>query len=167
MNPDNNGEFPNREQQPKSNIQARFTSFRQKLAGFKDAYVSNALERVPVEDISSDTVARTILEKLGNPMQERMGRGRHANPFDITSVITGLGYIGISHNTDYLKKFPEVYNATRQALFRLEQEGVLESHDFEEINSHGERKYYRVADENLLSETVKKALDEAKASKSR
>lgn len=158
MNPDNNREHQQPEVQPqKPKTQPKLASFRQKLANLKNSYVEHALDRVPVKEITGDKVAETILKKLGNPLQERMGHDRYANPFDITNIITNLGYIGTWASTDYLKKFPEVYSATRQALFSLEQAGALESRDANEPNHHGETKYYRVVDIELLKDIIEKA----------
>lgn len=109
-------------------------------------------ERVPLEEINTQTVSERIL-KLGNPLQERMENDRYANPFDITSVIAELGYIGMLNNMDYLKKFPGVYQAVRQSLWGLEQQGVLESRDLER-NSHGESKYYKVINLDLLKQAA-------------
>ncbi len=160
MSPDGNTEKPNLIEKPKPQTPTRTANFRQKLAGIAKATVDNLIvteKKVPVEEITTDKIADTILNKLGNPLQERMGQNRYANPFDITSVITELGYVGVWSNTDYLRKFPQVYNATRQALFTLEQEGVLESRDFEEPNVHGETKYYKVTDAQILSNFVTRA----------
>lgn len=134
------------------------TLFRRKLAGAArsaakslDETFAITNQRVPVEEINTQTVSEKILQNLGNPLQERLGGDRYANPFDITHVITQLGYVGMPSNTDYLKEFPGVYSATKQALWGLEQQGVLESEDLD-TNLHGESKYYRVVNQDLLEQ---------------
>jgi|SRR3990167_5654006 len=153
-------------QQPTSerpSRQSTFTSFRRKLASAVRSTAKSLDEtfaitnpRVPIEEINTQTVAEKILQNLGNPLQERLGGDRYANPFDITSVITELGYVGILSSTDYLKKFPVVYSATKQALLGLEQQGVLESKDEDTTNSHGESKYYKVVNQDLLKQMASK-----------
>lgn len=148
-------------QQPDLNTEqhlkpTRFTSIRRKLATAAKALdetfaITN--RKVPVEEINTQTVSEKILNNLGNPLRESMEEDHYANPFDITAVITELGYVEPWNNTDYLKKFPGVYGAVKQSLWGLEQQGVLESRDFEP-NSHNESKYYKVVDQNLLKQTA-------------
>jgi len=155
MGPDSNKDIAPRiipEQKKDTPKTGRLASFRKSLSGtVKSLNETFAIteKKVPVEEIDTQTVAKTILNRLGNPLRERMGDDRYANPFDITSVIAELGYVGVLNSTDYLKKFPGVYNAVRQSLWGLEQAGVLESKDFEP-NSHGESKYYKVVDKHKL-----------------
>lgn len=103
-------------------------------------------KKVPIEEINEQKIAETILQKLGNPLRE----SRFANPFDITDVIANLGYIGVFNTTDYLKKFPDVYGKTKQALWSLEQDGIIESKHFDEPDMRGETIEYKVTDEKKL-----------------
>lgn len=109
-------------------------------------------EKVPLEEINEHTVARVIDQSLGNPLQERVNGDRYANPFDIVSVITELGYIAPSSFADYMKKFPKEYQATRVALWNLHQQGVLDINDQEQSSPHSEIRYYKVVDSDLLNQ---------------
>ncbi|PIR80098.1 MAG: hypothetical protein COU25_01925 [Candidatus Levybacteria bacterium CG10_big_fil_rev_8_21_14_0_10_35_13] len=107
-------------------------------------------KKVSLEEINEHTVARVINQSLGNPLQEKINGDRYANPFDIVSVIAGLGYIAPSSFADYMEKFPDEYQATRVALWKLHQQGVLDISDQEQSNPHGEIRYYKVVDRDLL-----------------
>lgn len=109
-------------------------------------------EKIPLEQINEQSVANAISQRLGNPLQEKVNGDRYANPFDIVSVITELGYIAPSSFADYMKKFPKEYQATRVALWNLHQQGVLDINDQEQSSPHGEIRYYKVVDSDLLNQ---------------
>ena len=114
-------------------------------------------EKVPLEEINEHTVARVINKYIGNNLQESVNDDRYANPFDIVSVIIQLGYLAPSSFADYVKKFPDEYQATRKALFQLHRQGILDIKDYERANAHGEQTFYKVVDRDLLTQIAQGA----------
>lgn len=111
--------------------------------------------KIPPEDIDEHSIAKVILTQLGNPAQERLTGDRWVNPFPIVDVLANSGYVGIWNDTDYAKRFPQVYQKTRTALWQLVREGVLETLALEEPDINGETIYYKVTNEAHLREFAK------------
>lgn len=109
-----------------------------------------APRKIPVEEITDSEVAKVILKWMGNPANERLGAGKWDNPFDITYILTYEGYTVLSNNTDFFKKYPEAYQATRRALLKLSNQGALIMEAIEKPNSHNETLFYKVENEKVL-----------------
>lgn len=112
-------------------------------------------DSVPLEDISPETVAKTILDRLGNPVLERFKKGDYwENPFSIADVLVNMGHLAVWSRTDYSKKFPEEYKRTRDALNGLVRDGALEQRFSEKPDLNNETAYYKVVNEGKLKEVA-------------
>ena len=114
------------------------------------------VETIPFEEITTQRVAATIAQHLGNPDQERLGGQRYENPFSIATVLANMGYVGTSIKTDYFEKFREPYEKTRVGLNALTAQGVLETIPLQQPDKNGERFYYKVVNENRLRDISQK-----------
>ena len=109
-------------------------------------------EKIPVKDINIHSVAKTIVDNVTHPYYERVGREIGDISFDITKVITNMGYIAPSAYADYQTKFPEAYQVTRRSLWDLRQLEALDMEIREDSNTHKENTFYRVRDLNRLTD---------------
>ena len=80
---------------------------------------------VPLEEINARSVAYTIVDFLGNPLLERMGKSRWENPFSVPIVLQNMGYIVALKGMDYNLEFPEEHRAVRQAIQDLVNKKAL------------------------------------------
>lgn len=110
---------------------------------FRDEF--GGVRKMPPEEIGDSTVAYTIWRHLRNPF---IGDIPGENPFTIQDVMANAGYTGIWRNTDTMKKFPDVYPKFRLALTNLSREGIIETEQMIEPDTHGEiLRYYIPNDE--------------------
>lgn len=112
-------------------------------------------EKIPLEQIEEASVARTIYWQLGNPLRERFGKNKWANPFTIVDVLANMGHVGIWKDTDYRQKFPEEYQRTRVVLQKLTDRGALEVFSAP-ADLNKETLLYKVKDEDLLKNLADK-----------
>lgn len=119
-------------------------------------YFDTRPTKVPLEKIGPETVAKTILTQVGNPGQEKFGKGRWVFPFSVRNVLVNMGHVPLWVETDPFMEFPKEYLAIRQALQKLTDQGVLEMVELEEPDEYNQRIYYKVADEKLLREIAEK-----------
>lgn len=127
-------------------------SFLQKGWNFLKESLGVGIPEIPTEKINQESVAKTIINYLGNPLRQRVEGDRWANPFSITTVMKNMGHVAPLAGTDYQKRFPEEYRTTREALWGLVQEGVLVIRRAEEKDKEGEQTLYRVVNEEKLRE---------------
>lgn len=114
------------------------------------------LEKIRLEEIDEGSVSKTIYWQLGNPLRERFGKNKWANPFTIVDLLANMGHVGIWRDTDYRQKFPEEYQRTRIMLQKLINQGALEVFSAP-ADLNKETLLYKVKDEKLLKNLVDKA----------
>lgn len=119
------------------------------IRGLAKVY-STEIPKVPVDEINEQTVARTIYNQLGNPLQERLKGNRWENPFSPVDVLANSGYVGVWRTTDYRQKSPEPHSRTRQALQQLVNRGILAMVSIGKPDDNNETIYYKVVDEAAL-----------------
>jgi len=121
------------------------------------------VEVIPLDAINDESVARTILQHIGNPVLERMGKDRYTNPFSIVGVIANMGYVATWNDEDYMGRFPEEYRAVRQSLHKLSGFGAIELVPLDESDRQKESIYYKVVDKVKLEDISEgKEVPEAK-----
>ena len=113
------------------------------------------VEIIPLDAINDKSVAKTILQHIGNPALERMGRDRYTNPFSIVNVLANMGYVAKWNDEDYMGRFPEEYRAVRQSLHKLSGFGAIELVPLEENDRQKESIYYKVVDKVRLKDISK------------
>ena len=111
------------------------------------------VEKIPLDAINDKSVAKTILQHIGNPALERMGRDRYTNPFSIVNVLANMGYVAKWNDEDYMEKFPEEYRAVRQSLHKLSGFRAIELVPLEESDRQKESIYYKVVDKVKLRDS--------------
>lgn len=122
------------------------------------------VEVIPLDAIDDKSVAKIIVEQIGNPVLERMGKDRYANPFSIVDVLANMGYVGVWNSDDYMEKFPEQYQAVRKCLHKFSGFGCVEIVPFEESDTHRESIYYKVVDQDKLKDIAEgKEIPQAKS----
>ncbi len=70
--------------------------------------------------------------------------------------MTYEGYGAIFKKTDFLKKHPEAYNATRLALTQLEQKGAISIEDTGILDQNNETNDYRVINAEILRQITQR-----------
>jgi len=110
------------------------------------------VEQTPLDAINVESVARTILQHIGNPVLERMGKDRYANPFSIVDVFANMGYVAKWNDEDYMERFPQEYRAVRQSLHKLSGFGAVELVPLEESDRQKESIYYKVVNKVKLKD---------------
>ncbi len=113
---------------------------------------------VPLEEIDAGSVAHTIINYLGNPLLEQMGKSRWENSFSVPTVLNNMGYVVTWKGMDYNQEFPGEHRAVRQALQELVNKKTLQRIVHQAPDEDGERCDYRVINEKKLREMM----DEAK-----
>lgn len=133
-----------------------FKNWRQRLSeilrGLKEG-VDFSEKKIPIEEINAPVVAQVILANLGIRAKEKRGFGkRWDNSFSNATVLKYLGYSAWLTGTDYLKKFPEAHQASRQALYVLVREEALKQIDQGKKDANQESIHYQVINEERLRE---------------
>ncbi|MCL4386976.1 hypothetical protein M1307_01090 [Patescibacteria group bacterium] len=108
-------------------------------------------EKIPLEEIDAQRVARVIYENVRNPLTEDPWR----NPFDITTVMANAGYIGLLNTTDYRERFPQEYAEFQKSLRELATQGAIEGRVIQDPNLHNETMFYNVVNPELLQGIAK------------
>lgn len=110
------------------------------------------VEVMLLDAINDESVAGIILQHIGNPVMERMGKDRYTNAFSIVDVLANMGYVATWNDEDYMGRFPQEYRAVRQSLHKLSGFGAIELVPLEEPDRQKESIYYQVVDKVKLKD---------------
>ena len=120
--------------------------FVSRLKGATKSFAAKLLahEEFKPEDYTTEQIARDVLTFTKNPVLERSSEDPYSNPFGKRTIISAKG-----QTLNMGKPNSDAYRSTSQALESLVRAGALDAGNYEEEH-HGETRWYKVADKELL-----------------
>lgn len=107
-----------------------------------------APEKIPAERIDEHAVTKTI---IGSIWAEHMRFGdKTDDPISPATILANMGHPVLLNTDDYRQKHPKEYQALRNSLDSLVQDGVLERVPLDNPDANNESIYYRAVNKDAL-----------------
>lgn len=143
------GSVPHEVQRPKTSIVSKLVDILRKVASATDPETP----KIPLEKITAQRVAETILNRVNNSSEESERPDRWERGFGVQTVLQQMGYFEDFRHRDFQMLYPDEFRATHQAILSLSHKGAIDIATSADIET-GKPPVYMVVNEAKLKEVA-------------